>query len=120
MGKLRSYFRVKQKESLWEAGRILLMDYLWMHGPLIEKSSYIDEDFSIPTTVEDLAVLLPGNSQYDDIDDLLVKLGKQHNRALLHSFVSKLFKVPQKLLINAENNRESLIPKSVLDAVYER
>ena len=91
-----------------------------MHGPLIEKSSYIDEDFSIPTTVEDLAVLLPGNSQYDDIDDLLVKLGKQHNRALLHSFVSKLFKVPQKLLINAENNRESLIPKSVLDAVYER
>mmetsp|Transcript_12324 Transcript_12324/g.29259 ORF Transcript_12324/g.29259 Transcript_12324/m.29259 type:complete len:1100 (-) Transcript_12324:1413-4712(-) len=118
--KLRSYFRLKQKESLWEAGKILLMDYLWMHGPLIEKSSYIEEDFSIPTTVEDLATLLPGNSQFDDIDDLLVKLGKQHNRALLHSFVSKLFKVPQKLLIKAEENRESLIPKSVLDAVYER
>ena len=91
-----------------------------MHGPLIEKSSYIEEDFSIPTTVEELAFLLPGNSQFDDIDDLLVKLGKQHNRALLHSFVSKLFKVPQRLLINAEKNRESLIPKSVLDAVYER
>ena len=96
------------------------MDYLWMHGPLIEKSSYIEEDFSIPTTVEELATLLPGNSQFDDIDDLLVKLGKQHDRALLHSFVSKLFKVPQKLLINAEKNRSSLIPKSVLDAVYDR
>lgn len=118
--KLRSYFRVKQKESLWEAGRILLMDYLWMHGPLIEKSSYIEEEFSIPTTVEELSDLLPGNSQFDDIDDLLVKLGKQHNRALLHSFVSKLFKVPQKLLINAEKNKASLIPKSVLDAVHER
>jgi len=118
--KLRSYFRVKQKESLWEAGKILLMDYLWMHGPLIEKSSYIEEDFSIPTTVEELAAWLPGNSHFDHIDDLLVKLGKQHDRALLHSFASKLFKVPQKLLINAEKNRASLIPKSVLDAVYER
>jgi (p)ppGpp synthase/HD superfamily hydrolase len=106
--------------SLWEAGKILLMNYLWMHGPLIEKSSYVEEDFSIPTTVEELADLLPGNSQFDDIDDLLVKLGKQHDRALLHSFVSKLFKVPQKLLINAEKKRSSLIPKSVLDAVYER
>ena len=118
--KLRSYFRLKQKQSLWEAGKILLMDYLWMHGPLIEKSSYIEEEFSVPKTVEELALWLPGNSQFDDIDDLLVKLGKQHNRALLHSFASKLFKVPQKLLINAEKNRASLIPKSVLDAVHER
>ena len=91
-----------------------------MHGPLIEKSSYLEEDLFIPTTVEELADLLPGNSQFEDIDDLLVKLGKQHDRALLHSFVSKLFKVPQKLLINAEKKRSSLIPKGVLDAVYER
>ena len=91
-----------------------------MHGPLIEKSSYIEGDFSVPTTVEELAVLLPGNSQYDDIDDLLIKLGNQHDRALLHSFASKLFKVPQKLLVNAEKNKASLVPKSVLDAVYER
>jgi len=118
--KLRSYFRREQKESLWEAGKILLMDYLWMHGPLIEKSSYLEEDLSIPTTVEELADLLPGNSQFEDVDDLLVKLGKQHDRALLHLFVSKLFKVPQKLLINAEKKRSSLIPKGVLDAVYER
>jgi len=91
-----------------------------MHGPLIEKSSYIEEDFSLPTTVEDLASLLSSNPKFDDIDDLMIKLGKQHDRALLHSFVSKLFKVPQRLLINAEKDRASLIPKSVLDAVYER
>jgi len=118
--KLRSYFRLKQKESLWEAGKILLMDYLWMHGPLIEKSSYIEEEFSIPSTVDELAALLPGNSQFDDVDDLLIKLGKQHDRSLLHSFVSKLFKVPQKVLINADENRAPMLPKSVLDAVYER
>jgi len=118
--KLRSYFREKQKESLSEAGKILLMDYLWMHGPLIEKSSYLEEEFSIPTTVQEVAALLPGNTHFDNIDDLLIKIGKQEDRAMLHSFVSKLFKVPQKLLINAEKNRESLIPKSVLDAVRER
>lgn len=119
--KLRSYFREKQKESLSEAGKILLMDYLWMHGPLIEKSSYLKEPFSIPQTVEELAALLPGNTHFDDVDDLLVKIGKQQDRALLHSFASKLFKVPQKMLINAEKDRAaSLIPKSVLDAVYER
>mmetsp|Transcript_15256 Transcript_15256/g.38431 ORF Transcript_15256/g.38431 Transcript_15256/m.38431 type:complete len:1088 (-) Transcript_15256:394-3657(-) len=118
--KLRSYFRLKQKESLWEAGKILLMDYLWMHGPLIEKNSYIEEEFAIPSTVDELATLLPGKTQFDDVDDLLIKLGKQHDRALLHSFVSKLFKVPQKVLISADENRASMIPKSVLDAVYER
>lgn len=91
-----------------------------MHGPLIEKSSYIDGDFIVPTTVEELAPLLPGNTQYDDIDDLLITIGKQPDRALLHTFVSKMFKVPQKLLVNAEKNRASLVPNSVLDAVYDR
>lgn len=91
-----------------------------MHGPLIEKASYIDGDFSVPTTVEEIASLLPGNTQYDDIDDLLITIGKQHDRALLHTFVSKMFKVPQKLLINAERNRASLVPNSVLDAVFDR
>jgi (p)ppGpp synthase/HD superfamily hydrolase len=112
---------VKQKESLREAGKIILMDYLWMHGPLIEKSSYIEEDFSVPTTIDELAALLPGNTQYDDIDDLFLRIGKQHDRVLINSFVSKLFKVPQKLLINAEKNKTSLIStKNVLDAVYDR
>jgi (p)ppGpp synthase/HD superfamily hydrolase len=38
---------------------------------------------------------------------------------MLHSFASKLFKVPQRLLIEAETNRKLLVPKSVLDAVYD-
>ncbi|KAG7361494.1 (p)ppGpp synthetase I SpoT/RelA domain containing protein [Nitzschia inconspicua] len=118
--RLRTYFRTQQKQSLWEAGKILLMDYLWMHGPLIEKSSYIDGYFAIPTTIEEVAAMLPGNTQFEDMDDLLVTIGKQNDRSLLHSFVSKLFKVPQKLLVQAEKNRSSLVPKSVLDAVHDR
>ncbi len=65
-----------------------------MHGPLIRKESYMDGDFSIPATVEEVAALLPGNTQYDDVEELLVTIGKQPDRALLHSFVSKLLKVP--------------------------
>jgi (p)ppGpp synthase/HD superfamily hydrolase len=108
------------ESSLWEAGKILLMDYLWMHGPLIEKSSYLEEYFAIPTTIEEVAAMLPGNTQYEDIDELLVTIGKQNDRSLLHQFVAKLFKVPRQLLIQAEKNRSSLIPKSVLDAVQDR
>ena len=90
-----------------------------MHGPLIEKYTYIEGPFSVPTTLEELAVLLPGNTKYDDIDDLLTTIGRQHDRALLHSFVSKLFRLPQRLLIDAEKDRKALIPKSVNDAVHE-
>jgi len=118
--KLRSYFRSQQKESLWEAGKILLMDYLWMHGPLIEKNSYLEDISGIPTTVEEIAPLLPGQTQFDDIDELLITIGKQNDRSLLHSFVSKLFRVPKSLLVDAEENRSSLVPKSVLDEVHER
>jgi (p)ppGpp synthase/HD superfamily hydrolase len=96
------------------------MDYLWMHGPLIEKSSYLESYFAIPATVEELSTMLPGSTQFKDIDDLLVTIGKQNDRSLLHTFVSKLFRVPQKLLLQAEKNRSSLVPNSVLDAVYNR
>lgn len=119
--RLRSYFRVKQKESLVEAGNIILMDYLWIHGPLIEKSSLIEEDFSLPNTVVELTSLIREKSQYDDIDDLLMKIGEKSDRGLIHSFVSDLFKVPQKLLVNAERNAISVIPtRSVLNAVHDR
>lgn len=88
-----------------------------MHGPLIRKESYMDGDFSIPATVEEVAALLPGNTQYDDVEELLVTIGKQPDRALLHSFVSKLLKVPQRVLIDAEKEGGSLTPQSVLEAV---
>lgn len=91
-----------------------------MHGPLIEKNSHLDGFFPIPTTVEDVSAMLPGSTQFDDIDELLITIGKQHDRALLHSFASKVFRVPKSLLINAEKDRTSLVPKSVLDEVNER
>jgi (p)ppGpp synthase/HD superfamily hydrolase len=116
--KLRSYFRSKQRESLLEAGKILLLDYFWIHGDLILNGSYIEEGFTIPTTVDAVDTWLPGNTQYDDIDDLLITIGKQHDRSMLHSFVSKLFKVPLRILVEAEKERNP-ITTSVLEAVNE-
>ena len=127
--KLRSYFRQKQKESLREAGKILLMDYLWMHGPTIEQHRpYV----AVPTTVEDVAEVFEErrkereeveNSvpQFDNIDDLLITLGKQHDRDMLHHVVAKLFGVPTKALVRAEQskNRGLLVPGSVVDAVKQ-
>lgn len=96
------------------------MDYLWIHGPLIEKNSYIEGICSIPTTVEELASMLPGQSKFDDVDELLITIGKQHDRALLHSFTSKLFRVPKSLLVDAEKDRSSIVPLSVLQEVQQR
>ena len=97
----------------------MVLDYLYMHGPLIAAASYIEEPFTVPSNVEELAPLLPGNTQFDNVDDLLITIGKQHDRSLLHAFASKLFKVPQRLLVEAEKGRKALVPSSVLDAVYE-
>ena len=111
---------MKFRRSLREAGEILLLDYLRIHGELILKKSYIEHEFNLPTTVHEIAMLLPGNTQFDDIDDLLVSLGKQHDRAMLHSFVSKLFKVNKRLLQESEKNRAPFMPKSVLESVFAR
>lgn len=118
--KLRAYFRLKQKESLREAGKILVMDYLWMHGPMIEKISYREEEFTVPTTVDQLTSFLPGKTRYTDVDELLVDIGKNHDRTFLHHAISKLFLVPFSLLIEEEKNRKSLnIFSSVTAAVRD-
>ena len=125
--KLRSYFRQKQKESLREAGKILLMDYLWMHGPTIEQHRpYV----SVPTTVEDIAEVFDERQkereaiqnsvpEFSNIDDMLVALGKQRDRDMLHSVVANLFRVPTNALVEAERNKNRglLVPGSVVDAV---
>jgi len=118
--KLRSYFRARQKESLREAGKILLMDYLWMHGPLIETASYLNYDFHIPSTKEELQYFLPGKTHYHKVEDLLIALGKHPDRSLLHTVVSQLFLVPKRKLIASERKRKSLLPSSVVSAVNER
>lgn len=118
--KLRSYFRAKQKESLRDAGKILLMDYLWIHGPLIERASYLDDAFEVPTTPEDLAFFLPGRSHFTDVEDVLVAVGKNHDRSFLHKLVSQIFEVPKRLLVSAEEKRRASVPGSVVAAVHER
>jgi len=121
--KLRAYFRLKQKESLREAGKILVMDYLWMHGPLIEKISFLEEEFTVPTTVKKLKAFLPGKTRYKDgdVDELLVDIGKNHDRAFLHQTMSKLFLAPLSQLVDEEKNRKSLsFPSSVLAAVRDK
>ena len=117
--KLRSYFRDKQNESLREAGKILLLDYLLMHGPLIDRSSFLPEGTETPQTLEEVEAVLPGKTRFDDIDDLLIAIGKKHDRAFLHAIVSKLFLVPQSVLVEAERDRASLLPNTVSSAVYE-
>ena len=117
--KLRSYFRRKQKESLREAGKILVMDYLWMYGDLIERLSFRNDTVIAPTTVEELEEYLPGKSRYEDIDEYLIDCGKRHDRAFLHNTVSKIFCVPQRALRNAEKKRKSLVPNTVSAIVDE-
>jgi len=127
--KLRSYFRQKQIESLREAGKILLMDYLWMHGPTIEQHRPF---VRVPSTVEDVEEVFEerfkeqeevrsNTPQFDNIDDLLVTLGKQHDRDMLHHVVAGLFGVSPKVLMEAEKNKNRglLVPGSVVDAVKQ-
>jgi GTP pyrophosphokinase len=118
--KLRSYFRDRQKDSLSEAGEMLLMDYLWMHGPLIESESFLEHDFVIPTTLGEVAKFLPGKTRYTDLDEMLIFIGKNHDRAVLHKIVSQLFGVPKKILVAAEENKQVIVPSSVVEAVHER
>ncbi|KAI2498216.1 hypothetical protein MHU86_16298 [Fragilaria crotonensis] len=118
--KLRAFFRERQKESLREAGTLLVMDYLWMHGPLIEKSSFLEKTFTAPATIQELKSFLPGKTRYSDVNEMLLEIGKNHDRAFLHQTISKLFLVPQSLLVDEEKNRRSsLIPSSVSAAVHE-
>jgi RelA/SpoT family (p)ppGpp synthetase len=115
--KLRSYFRAKHKESLREAGKILVVDYLRMHGELILKSSYLYHEFTIPTSIAELSAFLPGNGRYDNMDELLTDVGKRHDRNFLHNAMAKIFHVPQSVLADAETNRNIGVPQHVAAAV---
>jgi (p)ppGpp synthase/HD superfamily hydrolase len=90
--RLRAYFRAKQRESLQEAGAILLADFLKVHEQLISELSFMET--RPPTTLREFAELLPKNSRFEDFDDLLVEIGKRHDRRFLRSTVAKVTKVP--------------------------
>ena len=115
--KLRSYFRKKQKESLREAGLILLMDFLGMYGQVIEENSYIEKKFKIPSSAKAMAPFLPGKTNYEHIDDLTYDIGNNHDRDFIYTVLSKIFLVPRKVLVNAENSRREQLSSQVLSVV---
>jgi len=117
--KLRSYFRARQKESLKEAGNILLMDYLSIHHNLIVEESHLQQGFAIPRTAEEFAPLLPGKTRYETVNELLVGVGALPNRDMLHKLMSQLFEVPKSKLIEAEEERSG-VPPAVAEAVHEQ
>jgi len=117
--KLRSYFRARQRESLCEAGEILLMDFLSTHGNIIAENSFLEHPFNIPTDVSGIPTVLPGKTRYEDVDDLLLDIGKRHDRSFLLSVVSKLFLVPLSTLVSADESRKDSISSSVVAAIHE-
>jgi GTP pyrophosphokinase len=118
--KLRSYFRKKQRESLRDAGAILLMDFLGMYEDLIQTSSFLERPFQVPSTPEELSLFLPGKTQYNDVEELLTDIGNSHDRDLLRTAVAKLFLVPKKVLVSAEEDRSENLSKQILSAVNRK
>ena len=118
--KLRAYFRARQRESLREAGHILLMDYLSLHGSLIEKESYLPYSFTIPTDVNELVPFLHEKTRFKTVDELLEAVGAMRDRGMLHKLMSQMFEVPKKALTTAEDERRTLLPERVVREVYAR
>lgn len=55
--------------------------------------------FTVPTTtVEELETFLPGKTPYQDIDELLIDIGKNPERSFPHHVIAKIFSVPQSTL----------------------
>eukprot|EP00566_Odontella_aurita_P001993 CAMPEP_0113556114 /NCGR_PEP_ID=MMETSP0015_2-20120614/17082_1 /TAXON_ID=2838 /ORGANISM="Odontella" /LENGTH=1056 /DNA_ID=CAMNT_0000457445 /DNA_START=199 /DNA_END=3369 /DNA_ORIENTATION=+ /assembly_acc=CAM_ASM_000160 len=127
--KLRSYFRARQKESLRHAGEILVMDFLGRHRDLIKDASFLgkedEEDknmwrgWEVPTTLDELSLFLPGRTQFQEVDELLIAVGKSHERMFFRGIMSKIFRVPLALLTEAEEERSSSISQNVANAVNE-
>lgn len=115
--RLRAYFRKEQRQSLRKAGEILLVEFLSTYGDLIQEASFIDEEFSIPTTVNEVAKFLPGRSKYNDLDELLVDIGKNNDNDFILSVIAKIFLVSLSVLTKAVENSPNFISRNVLAAV---
>jgi (p)ppGpp synthase/HD superfamily hydrolase len=90
-----------------------------MHGPLIQRTSEV-ERLSVPSTVDELAAFVKKSSktQYRDIDDLFMTVGRHHDRTALYNVVADLFGLSKKIL--AEEKRDAEFPGSIYSAVQER
>ena len=103
--KLRGFFRAKQRDSLVEAGGIILGDFLESHHELMSNFTFLsaNEDFGgIPMDVKELQQFLPGRTRFTTVDELCVELGKRHDRQYLRKVVSQILKVPLSVLNTAE------------------
>lgn len=117
--KLRSYFRSKQRESLREAGEILLFDFLDVHYDILKESPILHQNAEIPSTTNDICAFLPGDTKYQNVNDLLMDVGKRHDRDFLRKTVSDLFSVPLSSLVEADEKRSTHLSSSVVAAVQE-
>jgi len=115
--KLRSYFRRKQRQNLRDAGSIILMEFLNKYSKVIKESSFLEEPFEVPTTIEEMNQFLPGKTNYQDVEELLIEIGGCHDRNVLRTAMAKIFLVPQKTLANAESKKKQLLSGQALDAV---
>jgi (p)ppGpp synthase/HD superfamily hydrolase len=118
--KLRSYFRAKQRENLQEAGGILLHDFLTVHEDLIAAQTFLNQP--PPRTLQELEAFLPGECRYDNLDDLLMEIGKRHDRQFLRNIVSKVLRVPLSSLEEAERKngyKARLISENIFAAVRD-
>ncbi len=120
--KLRSYFRRKQKENLRDAGAILLMNFLISNSETIENSSYLEYSFDVPSMPGGIEKFLPGKTQYNDVEELLIDIGNNddYDSDFLRTLVSKIFLVPKKVLSNGEENQAEFLTNQMLSAVDEK
>jgi len=119
--KLRSYFRARQRDGLSRAGEALVADFLSAHSDLIAEKSFLEAEdgWEVPAGVEGLALLLPGKTQFVDIDELLFAVGKSNDRAFLRGAMSKVFLVPLSVLTDADEARGDPICANITAAVEE-
>ncbi|GMH73585.1 hypothetical protein TrRE_jg11628, partial [Triparma retinervis] len=115
--KLRGYFRAKQRQSLVEAGGIILSDFLETHHELLSNFTFLsaDEDFGgIPREVSGLQQFLPGRTRFATVDELCVELGKRHNRQFLRKVTSQILKVPLSVLNGAESDAQLFVGEGAM------
>jgi len=118
--KLRSYFRRKQRENLRDAGAILLTNFLTANAEVIKSSSYLENSFEVPSTLDDISLFLPGKTQYNHIEDLLIDIGNSHDIDFLCNAVAKIFLVPKKVLVTAEEDQSEYMTNQILSAVDKK
>eukprot|EP00588_Corethron_pennatum_P026827 CAMPEP_0194320898 /NCGR_PEP_ID=MMETSP0171-20130528/17161_1 /TAXON_ID=218684 /ORGANISM="Corethron pennatum, Strain L29A3" /LENGTH=1078 /DNA_ID=CAMNT_0039078599 /DNA_START=434 /DNA_END=3670 /DNA_ORIENTATION=- len=108
--KIRSYFRLKQKESLLEAGNIIVKDFLEKHAELILDASFVDDP--VPLTIGGIAALDSFRlTRFTRIEDMCIEIGRRHDRDYVRQVMSKILKMPLSVVREAEMRRPSEIER---------